>query len=125
MTIKQFILVIRGLPSDGPHIDPSKWYATQKEHWLGWLSEYHSPGAYGRKSHSRRDARYAYNHIVEAKMLLWLVQAAGVRMWNLSVLLDALVQKLPHSNRNPQRYENIFLGMSFKRRYGQKRMYRV
>lgn len=79
MTINQFILVIRGLPSDGPHIDPSKWYATQKEHWLGWLSEYHSPGAYGRKSNSRRDARYAYNHIVEASMLLWLIQASGVR----------------------------------------------
>jgi hypothetical protein len=26
-----------------------------------------------------RDARYAYNHIVEPKMLLWLIPAAGVK----------------------------------------------
>jgi hypothetical protein len=80
VTINQFIRAIRGLPSDEPpRIDPLKWYTTQKEHWLGWLGEYHSPGAYGRKSDAKRDASYAYNHIVEAKMLLWLIEAAGVR----------------------------------------------
>lgn len=46
---------------------------------MGWLGEYHGPGAYGRKSDAKRDARYAYNHIVEFKMLLWLIEAAGVR----------------------------------------------
>ena len=38
-------------------------YATQKEHWLGWLSEYNGPGYYGRKS-SHRSAEFVYNHIV-------------------------------------------------------------
>ena len=79
MTINQFIRIIRGLRSDEPYIDPSKWYTTQKQHWLGWLGEYHGPGAYGRKSNAKRDARYAYNHIVQFKMLLWLTEAAGVR----------------------------------------------
>lgn len=79
MTINQFIRIIRGLRSDEPCIDPSKWYTTQKEHWLGWLGEYHGPGAYGRQTIVKRDARYAYNHIVESKMLLWLIEAAGVR----------------------------------------------
>jgi len=44
MTINQFIRIIRGLRSDEPYIDPSKWYTTQKQHWLGWLGEYHGPG---------------------------------------------------------------------------------
>jgi len=80
VTINQFIRIIRDLRSDEPYIDPSKWYTTQKEHWLGWLGEYHGPGAYGRKSNAIRDARYAYNnHIVESKMLLWLIEATGVR----------------------------------------------
>ena len=79
LTIHQFIRIIRDLRSDEPCIDPAKWYTTQKEHWLGWLGEYHGPGAYGRKSDAKRDARYAYNHIVESKMLLWLIEASGVR----------------------------------------------
>lgn len=63
---------------DAPGIYPGKWYSTQHEHWLGWLDEYHSPGAYGRRVDRSRDARYAYNHIVEWKMLVWLAGAAGV-----------------------------------------------
>ena len=56
---------------------PGKWYTTQKEHWLGWLREYHGPGAYNRIRETKRDARYAYNHIAEVEMLLWLIAAAG------------------------------------------------
>ena len=29
---------------------------------------------------TQRDARFAYNHIVEPKMLLWLIEAAGVKL---------------------------------------------
>ncbi len=28
------------LPEDEPVDDPRKWYRTQKEHWLEWLSAY-------------------------------------------------------------------------------------
>jgi hypothetical protein len=78
ISIKKFLSAVRNLPSDDPVIDPGKWYRTQKEHWIGWLSEYAGPGAYNRKTNLARDARYAYNHIVEPKMLLWLIEAAGV-----------------------------------------------
>lgn len=74
----QLLRAIRRLPADTPVVDPKKWYLTQKQHWIGWLGEYHTAGYYGRKSTEKRDARYAYNHIVEPKMLLWLIEAAGL-----------------------------------------------
>lgn len=79
ITIQEFIAAIHRLPADRPVVDPRKYYRTQKEHWLGWLGEYNTRGAYGRKAGMNRDARYAYNHVVEPKMLLWLISAAGVR----------------------------------------------
>jgi hypothetical protein len=78
VSIKRFIQAISKLPADKPVDDPRKWYKTQKQHWLGWLGEHHGPGAYGRKNGKERDAKYAYNHIVEYKMLLWLIEAADV-----------------------------------------------
>ncbi len=78
VSIGRFIKAIQTLPSDEPRIYPKKWYTTQKEHWLGWLRDYHGPGAYGRRSETRRDAEYIYNHVVEVGMLLWLIEAAGV-----------------------------------------------
>ena len=77
-SIPRFIAAIRKLPEDKPVVTPGKWYRTQKEHWLGWLSDYGGPGAYRRKGGSHQDARFAYNHIVEPKMLLWLISAAGI-----------------------------------------------
>jgi hypothetical protein len=53
------------------------WYASQKEHWLGWLGEYRGPGYYGRKNF-RRSAEFAYNHIVCPPMVLWRCEASGV-----------------------------------------------
>lgn len=76
--IATLIRAIEGLPEPRPYNDPSVWYKTQKEHWLGWLGEYHTVGAYGRVVDKKRDARYAYNHIVNWQMLEWIVEAAGV-----------------------------------------------
>jgi hypothetical protein len=53
------------------------WYTTQHEHWLGWLKEYDGPGAYGRKG-SEYSAEYAYNHIVNPQMLVYLAEAIGI-----------------------------------------------
>jgi hypothetical protein len=70
------------------------WYTTQKEHWLGWLSEYDSPGAYGRKTVSGRSAEFVYNHINCPPMLLWLVEAVGVSRQNvLAVKRSALAAR--------------------------------
>src|SRR5712691_3569246 len=46
VSIGRFIRAIKQLPSDRPVEDRRKWYKTQKEHWLGWLGDYHGPGAY-------------------------------------------------------------------------------
>lgn len=79
ISIETLLDAIRDLPADKPSDNPKKWYRTQKEHWIGWLGEYDGPGAYGRKSGIRHDARFVYNHVVEPKMLLWLAQASGAR----------------------------------------------
>ncbi|MCU0880642.1 MAG: hypothetical protein MUF06_22965 [Pirellulaceae bacterium] len=78
-TVRQLRTVIARLPADRPREYPGKLFKTQKEHWLGWLKYYNTEGAYGRRAGMNRDARYAYNHIVEPKMLLWLIPAAGVK----------------------------------------------
>jgi hypothetical protein len=79
ISIAKFRRAIEELPSDAPRSRPGVWYHTQKEHWFGWLREYDGPGAYGRKPAPNRDARFAYNHIVCPEMLLWLIEAAGVK----------------------------------------------
>lgn len=78
ISIRRLREAIKLLPSDRRRCTPGKWYWTQKEHWLGWLGAYYGPGYYNRKDSSRRDAEFAYNHIVEVKMLLWLATASGV-----------------------------------------------
>ena len=54
------------------------WYESQREHWCGWLSQYHEAGAYGRTPDPSRTAAYAYNHIVCPPMVLWLGEASGL-----------------------------------------------
>lgn len=78
ISIRSLITVISGLPIDPPVVNPKKWYLTQKRHWIRWLSEYHTPGAYGRQTRVKRDAKFAYNHAVQPEMLLYLASAAGV-----------------------------------------------
>ena len=78
MTIAQLRKAILLLHQDEQSVQPGKWYRSQKEHWLGWLREYHTSGAYGRQTKIRRDAEYAYNHIVEWRMLVYLAWALGV-----------------------------------------------
>jgi len=79
ISIRQLRSAIAALPSDEPNDNPRVWYSTQKEHWLGWLSQYNGPGAYGRTGYaSGRDARFAFNHIVNPEMLVWLIDAAGL-----------------------------------------------
>ncbi|MDP3324687.1 MAG: hypothetical protein Q8S71_14230 [Hydrogenophaga sp.] len=79
--IDWFIDAIRRLPSDDPVAYKTAGYnnyRTQKEHWLGWLNPAERTGTYPRREGIGHDARYVYNHIVEPKMLLWLIAVAGV-----------------------------------------------
>ena len=80
-SIEWLIQAVRRLPSDKPVARGQPGYnkyTTQKDHWLGWLDPDSGTGTYPRKTAPERDAQYVYNHIVEPKMLLWLVAAAGV-----------------------------------------------
>ena len=78
ISVQTFIAAIRELPADKPSHQSGVWYETEKEHWLGWLVHYHTEGAYGRKASKKRDACFAYTHIVNWQMLEWLIRAAGV-----------------------------------------------
>jgi hypothetical protein len=82
-SIDDFIAKIRNLTSDPPiegRQPGYNIYKTQKDHWLGWLGGTADTGAaYQRKTPPNHGARFVYNHIVEPKMLLWLIEAAGVK----------------------------------------------
>ncbi|NDP40491.1 MAG: hypothetical protein GZ093_17410 [Rhodoferax sp.] len=78
ISIRSLLSAIRALPPDPPVHNPKKWYRTQKEHWIGWLSEYEGPGAYGRQTGVKRDAKFAYNHVVQPELLLYLAKASGI-----------------------------------------------
>ena len=78
ISVRALISAIRLLRPDPPVNNPKKWYLTQKEHWIGWLTEYSGPGAYGRQVGVQRDAKYAYNHVVQPELLLYLASASGV-----------------------------------------------
>lgn len=67
------------------------WYGSQKEHWIGWLSEYDTSGAYGRETKVLRDASYVYNCIQCAPMLFWLSEALGAPKVHLDSAFDAVV----------------------------------
>lgn len=75
------------------------WYRSQKEHWLGWLAEYHGPSAYDR-SEVKRDARFVYNHIQCAPMLFWLSEAIEMPSNILDTTFKAVVVA---PNRGAQR----------------------
>ena len=79
-SVEKLIDVIKKLPADKEVPSGTQGYSryrTQKAHWLGWLSK--KPGAkYYRQDAPNRHAKFVYNHIMEPKMLLWLISASGV-----------------------------------------------
>jgi len=79
--------VIKRLPADKEMPNGTQGYSryrTQKAHWLGWLTK--KPGAkYFRQDAPNRGAKFVYNHIMEPKMLLWLISASGLH----SVLVES------------------------------------
>ena len=80
-SVEKLIDVIKKLPSDKEvsiGTQGYNLYSSQKSHWLGWLDTKSTSGTYQRKDSPGRDAKYVYNHIMEPKMLLWLISASGV-----------------------------------------------
>lgn len=90
MTPKQFLAAIKKLPARLPvsdRIQKEHGYRNQKEHWVSWLSAYSGPGFYNRKN-ATRDARFIWNHIQCAEMLIWLAEAVRLD----GGLIDAAVR---------------------------------
>ena len=107
MTPQELLFRIQDLPAETPKFRALElalkegtgygraWYLTQKEHWQGWLGEYDGPGAYGRKEWASRDAAFAWNHIVCAPMLFWLVEALGLPEADLDHAFQAVIAANP------------------------------
>lgn len=76
LEIVELLIAVRRLPEDRRRT--SAWYESQKERWVGWLFNYNSPGAYGRKTIAGRDAKFVYNHVVCPELLVYLADACGV-----------------------------------------------
>ena len=77
-SIEQFIELIESLPAEKEvpfGTQGYNRYRTQKAHWLGWLDSKSTTGTYQRQDAPNRGAKYVYNHIMEPKMLLWLIAA--------------------------------------------------
>ena len=77
-SVERFIKCIESLPEDKEMPAGTQGYnryRTQKAHWLGWLDSKSTTGTYQRQDAPNRGAKYVYNHIMESKMLLWLISA--------------------------------------------------
>lgn len=102
-SIEWFTQAIRSLPPDEPVTNRQHGYnnyTTQKDHWLGWLNPNSGTGTYPRKSGPDRNARYVYNHVVEPKMLLWLISAAGVSQELVQIAKKAADDKSPLASKS-------------------------
>lgn len=83
--VRELRRLIGELPSAQPLTDDFEqrhaaagrnWTGAQKEHLIGWLGEYDTRGAYGRK-HPSTSSRTFYNHFRCMPGLLWLAEALG------------------------------------------------
>ena len=77
-SVEQFVELIERLPAEKEVPFGTRGYnryRTQKAHWLGWLDSKSTTGTYQRQDVPGRSAKYVYNHIMEPKMLLWLISA--------------------------------------------------
>lgn len=89
LDIRDLLVAISRMPEDRRNPRQAVWYESQKEHWIGWLLDYRSPGAYGRKVVEGRDARFVYNHVVCPDLLLFLAKGSGVSEQRLRAAREA------------------------------------
>lgn len=71
------------------------WYTSQKEHLLGWLGDYHTPGAYGRQTPGK-DAKHFYTRFQCVQGLMWLAEALGED----EATLKRAIQEVDAAGRN-------------------------
>jgi hypothetical protein len=83
---------VRRLPAMMPLTEPlfKSGYDTHKDHWIGWLGEYGTPGYYSRSDISITDARTVYQRLNCGPMIVWLNEAAGEK----PVLIRATIREM-------------------------------
>jgi hypothetical protein len=77
--IDRFIAAIQDLERPTPQSNAlglPRNHDSFKSQWLGWLGEYLTPGYYDRKN-AVDDAQWAYQHLNNGRMIVWLNEAAG------------------------------------------------
>ena len=103
MKARELRAVIARLPAAQPVTDTYEhrgegmrtvWYSSQKEHLMGWLDQYGTPGAYNRKNPGQ-DARHFYTHFQCAPGLLWLAEALGEDQTTLERGVRAIQEAAP------------------------------
>jgi hypothetical protein len=108
-TIDQLRMVIGGLQRPTPLSEQLPLPPGQKSfksQWLRWLEEYLEPGFYNRKTFVN-DARHAYQHLGNARMIVWLNEAAGE---NPRLVLAAIIAAQDRDNKQAEaRYARLVL----------------
>lgn len=104
MDADQLLTHIEPLPADTPLLRVLEqelqvgvgygraWYKSQKQHWVRWLSDYSSPGPYGRRPKPRTPAQRVYNRLMCPPMVFWLAEASGVPDRRLLAAFECAVQ---------------------------------
>ena len=96
-TIAQFITAVEGLRRRTPQSDelpPPEGHPSFQSQWLGWLREYLEPGYYDRKN-AVDDAQWAYQHLHNGRMIVWLNEAAGEAPRIVQAAIIAMAEREP------------------------------
>lgn len=75
------------------------WYRSQKEHWLRWLSQYDTPGAYGRIPAPNLHCQAIYNRLQCPPMVFWLGEAVKIPQATLKAAYVAATSAEPQYGR--------------------------
>lgn len=85
-----------------------KWFTNEREHLMGWLSEYDGPGAYARMNPGR-DAKFFYNHFNDPYGLSWLAEALGVQGELVQQGIDAVEAASPRGSAKSGAFRKVVL----------------
>jgi len=69
----------------------AQFHSSQKQAWIHWLSNYVRSGDIGRADR-RRDARFIFNKLNLAPMIIWLAESSGVDAHRVRKANDAVVK---------------------------------
>ncbi|MGJ5088591.1 hypothetical protein ACQR06_23935 [Bradyrhizobium sp. HKCCYLRH1065] len=100
-TIAQLMTAIEGLSARTPLSDElplPTGHVNFRSQWLAWLSEYLTPGYYDRNN-AVDDAKWAYNHLGNGKMIVWLNEAAGEDSRIIRATIVAMEEREPPQTR--------------------------